>query len=476
MKQTHKWINGFFWFAFAAFLSASIPHVAYFFRAYEPVDAARDWLYWLISYGIAVSIDVTIFLLSVTVASMHRQQKRGGLIFSVWLFILGLAALSWYINYKYAQHFIDTGMVSPTSLSLPWLGTLPDVNPIIASAFQALAIAYTWISDKIAADERVKTAAELKAEADELENALIEKQRIAALKRGGQVSTLTGLLDAGKTLVNHARNMSDTPGHNAAINEQDAPAKDAQNADYNAAINETGAPVKQDEPDAQNAGITPAKTELKTDESAVQTSPQITLTPDVFAVLNAYPKIGALLSTSRKTATIEEVSQALNVSVRLVKNRLQDGTLKHPPRNDKLVLITSVVTWAKTLLTPAQNAGKTETSAPVKQDEPDAQNAGITLGIIEQRMYDALMSEPENVAELLRLSQEQDITSFTAMLKKRYSQYASYITPGRVINVLAYARKQHAAKLYAVTPAQNGHSTEPITDALVSLNTNGKAS
>jgi len=38
-----KW---FFWVAFAAFLSASIPHVAYFFRAFEPQNPAEDAWWW----------------------------------------------------------------------------------------------------------------------------------------------------------------------------------------------------------------------------------------------------------------------------------------------------------------------------------------------------------------------------------------------------------------------------------------------
>ncbi len=186
----NKFIRAFFWFAFAAFLAASIPHVAYFFRAYEPTDTSIVWE--LVSYGIALSIDVTIFLLSVTVAGMRRQHKSAGLIFSVWIFIIGLAALSWYINFKYAAHFIDTGMVSPTQVTLPFLGTIADINPVIASMFQILAIAYTWISDKIAADEQVKSAAELEDEAAELERKVAAKKRINSAKNEGLSAWIAG--------------------------------------------------------------------------------------------------------------------------------------------------------------------------------------------------------------------------------------------------------------------------------------------
>lgn len=193
--NAHRALTWFFWFSFGAFLAASIPHVAYFFRAYEPLEPTKDWLWWIVSFGIAVSIDVTIFLLSMTVASLHRQKKGGGLICSVWVFIVGLALLSWYINYKYAQHFMDTHMVSATSIVIPlWGKKIADINPIIASMFQALAIAYTWISDKIAADEKPKTIEELQKEADELERRTQYQARIDRLRREQSSRKRQGIL------------------------------------------------------------------------------------------------------------------------------------------------------------------------------------------------------------------------------------------------------------------------------------------
>src|SRR5712692_4660813 len=113
-----KFLRGFFWFAFAAFLSASIPHVAFFFRAYEPQGDGQDMLWWGVSFAIAVSIDITIFLLSVTVAGLHRRGSAGRLIVSVWLFILGLTALSWLINWEYAQEFASTMLAHVDALQV----------------------------------------------------------------------------------------------------------------------------------------------------------------------------------------------------------------------------------------------------------------------------------------------------------------------------------------------------------------------
>lgn len=195
--------KAFFWLAFAAFLSASIPHVSYFFRAFEPTNDNQDTLWWIVSYGIAVSIDVTIYLLSITVSQMHRQNKPALLLFSVWVFIVGLTALSWYINGLYAQHFHSTTMLSDTtSFTLPLVG---DINPLIASCFQVLVIAYTWIADKIGADIHIKTAKELEEQANAQEEINKQKERLANLNKqkftGGLNTFVDGVISVGKHIA-----------------------------------------------------------------------------------------------------------------------------------------------------------------------------------------------------------------------------------------------------------------------------------
>jgi hypothetical protein len=63
------------WVAFGAFLLASLPHVAYFFASFEPEDSngnVSDY-WWIISFIIAISIDVTSFLLSLSIANKMRR-------------------------------------------------------------------------------------------------------------------------------------------------------------------------------------------------------------------------------------------------------------------------------------------------------------------------------------------------------------------------------------------------------------------
>src|SRR5947209_18423217 len=105
MSWVNRALKGFFWFAFASFLAASIPHVAYFFRAFElQATAGQDPVfYWGIAYALAVAIDVIIVLLSVTVAQLKHERVGRGSIISLWAFVLLLTGLVWLIDWQYAR-------------------------------------------------------------------------------------------------------------------------------------------------------------------------------------------------------------------------------------------------------------------------------------------------------------------------------------------------------------------------------------
>jgi len=201
MKTTaNRFIRTFFWFAFASFLAASTPHVAYFFRAFEPWAGGNlDYLYWGVAGAIAVSIDVMVFLLSVTVADMQRRKANTATIATVWLFILLLSALSWFINWQYAEQF-TSGMLSRVVGENLGPFNVGAIDPIIASMFQAFAIAYTYVADKIAND-KPKSAAELKQEVDEEEERERHQERLDALRQKKRERRITGLVDGAQLIT-----------------------------------------------------------------------------------------------------------------------------------------------------------------------------------------------------------------------------------------------------------------------------------
>src|SRR5712692_11521509 len=184
--------RGAFWMAFAAFLGASIPHIAYFFRSFDPIGGPEDRYWWAIAYAIAIGIDVTDFLLSMNVARLQRNKASWRVLFNRWLFIIGITAFSWFVNWEYNVQF-SSGMLSKVAeVSLFGLLRVGDLNPVLASMFQVLSIAYTSMAESLAEKTVEKTAEELEAEADERERKAKAQARIDATKNQSTASWLKG--------------------------------------------------------------------------------------------------------------------------------------------------------------------------------------------------------------------------------------------------------------------------------------------
>jgi DNA-binding transcriptional regulator YiaG len=362
--DTNTIVKRFFWGAFAAFLLASIPHVAYFFRAYEPVAQGADDIWeWVVSYGIAASIDITIFLLSVTVSGLQRRNARKSLIFSVWIFIFALAVLSWYINDRYALHFMNTTMMSATALTINLWSfhvIISDINPLIASCFQILAIAYTWISDKLTNNEVPPTARELEVLAEELAAVKIAKDKIKSINKGRVTDgTIDAVDDTFKVL-----------GHVAGKLKREKKAKK---------VKENVSPVvvnKESDQVAQEADVVENETEVKTvvEDTVIEDTDELFVNdeteeeetysepenepstdPEMEAAnVTHFPETGRKpnakvtvplnvidIATRRKPLTLSEAVQVLGVSEKTVREWKRSGKLS-TVQNGKFITASSV--------------------------------------------------------------------------------------------------------------------------------------
>lgn len=91
------------------------------------------------------------------------------------------------------------------------------------------------------------------------------------------------------------------------------------------------------------------------------------------------------------------------------------------------------------------------------------QQAEISLGFVEQMMFDAIRNAtPEQQKELRTLAASQSSAEFTRTLQQRFSQHASYITEARVKNVLAYDR-QHQEQITEPIPGVAKLALEEMT-------------
>jgi hypothetical protein len=152
-------------FAFLAFLVASLPHVAYFFAAFEPHEidgSVSDW-WWFVAYLIAGAINITEFLLSIKFARELHTATYGlpwyqkiipivGCVLKFWPFILLISGFSWAAQLQHAREFHSFMLSTAESVSvsipfMPYIKTWGDLNPYIVSAFPILNIAYTLMFD-----------------------------------------------------------------------------------------------------------------------------------------------------------------------------------------------------------------------------------------------------------------------------------------------------------------------------------------
>ena len=153
----------FFWIAFAVFLAASIPHVAYFFASFEPSQGPEGVWWWAVSYAIAISIDVTVYLLSWTAFQRYRRYRTAKAVWQHWLLIVMCTVFSWAVNWAYAKQFHSPVMLSSAESTAPWLTS---IFPFMASAFPLLGIVYTMMAETISetsSEEKQGKAQELAA-------------------------------------------------------------------------------------------------------------------------------------------------------------------------------------------------------------------------------------------------------------------------------------------------------------------------
>src|SRR5260370_12044802 len=110
--RNHRFMKYFFWISFAVFLAASIPHVAYFFASFEPSQGPEGIWGWVVSYAIAISIDVTVYLLSWTAFQRYRKYRTPKAVWQHWLLILMGTDFSLTANCDYEQQCHISVMLS----------------------------------------------------------------------------------------------------------------------------------------------------------------------------------------------------------------------------------------------------------------------------------------------------------------------------------------------------------------------------
>lgn len=116
------------WLSFAALLTISVPHVAWFFNEYEPANCL-----W-VGYAAAISIDVVIGWLAYRGSESHAYRT--------YAFVVGLVALSWLGNYLFDLSHAPT-QAGVWAITVAGGVTIGQITPFIVSSLPLLILAYT---------------------------------------------------------------------------------------------------------------------------------------------------------------------------------------------------------------------------------------------------------------------------------------------------------------------------------------------
>lgn len=180
-RKGATWMRGFvqsiFIICYAAFMLASIHHLAYFFSSFEPGGGVG-----LLSYLLAGAFDVTALVTTIAVM-FFRKSMPLWVFFIVWGFILLIAGFSYFVNWEYESHFQSTALtLQPTGETTPVFdqqGNLHYVpvmhentgllvfNPLLGAGFVVFSLIYSIIAEFFGA--KPPSLAELEAKAADLE-------------------------------------------------------------------------------------------------------------------------------------------------------------------------------------------------------------------------------------------------------------------------------------------------------------------
>lgn len=294
--------------AFGAFLLASLRHVAVFFHDFEPDPTGQDWAG---SYALAWSIDGTALILTIGMMFFGKSMPWYAKTI-VWLFIIGLTGFSWVVNWEYAKAFQSTELTS--HLDPIW----QSINPILASSFAFLNLAYSIVSEFFGA--KPKTVEELESELAELTGTKAELARQIREAKGPSI--VQRLKETAKEVKSAAKEVLDN----------DQQKRTEVQTEPTAEVNE--------EPFAEISSSerlreTDPEMEAITNDSAEENGSSTTENAEV-------PHTSTTRFNRRKPMTVMEVADVLGCTERHVRNLRSQMVLLPDEGNKNLITAASV--------------------------------------------------------------------------------------------------------------------------------------
>ena len=361
---------------YAAFMWASIHHVAAFFENFEQNGAADT----VGSYLLAGAIDITALVTTIGVMFFRKSMPRSIQVV-LWVFILGLAVYSFFINWEYASHFQNNALIlQPTGQTTPVYDTqgtlhyvavmtantsLLYVNPALASSFTIFALIYSVVGEFFGA--KAPTAEELQQRKQYLEETAPVLEDIRKLEAKGKKP---GMIQRGKHAALEIKNAVKEVTKKEETNKP-SPQQPHKHAE---SITDPLSQRTAEESERNGQG--------KGEEQAENASWHLDFTPEERLLASTYEKTLSWLTDGRPTVSLKVVAETMNQSMKLLHNRVASRTIQ-ATKNKEIVRKDSVIAWAISEVIPkesrkivplyARGNRQAFLEAPSKQTDGDGQ-------------------------------------------------------------------------------------------------------
>lgn len=384
-------VKGVFIGCYAAFMWASIHHVAtYFdnFEQYGPSDMIG-------SYLLAGAFDVTALVVTIGVMFFRKSMPRQVQVI-VWIFIVAIAGYSYLINWEYAAHFQSMDLVlQPTGATTPvydlagHLHYVPVMranvgllflNPLLASGFTIFSLIYSIVAEFFGS--KPPTAEELAARKKYLEETtgvVEEIRKLEAKNKGkGLIAALKEKAIEGKAAW---QEITKSEGEN-----------DGQGGRI---VGETEGASSEGSAE-ENAG----KAQGKQQASSANAERHFEMSDEANLVAMQYENARSWLADSHTTVALKTVAETMNLSMKMLRNRVESKRIR-ATKNKAIVYKDSVIDWIIEELMSRESAKILHLRAVRNEVESGTENGEQAQGDKLAMTLKALENNPDITDEML---------------------------------------------------------------------------
>jgi hypothetical protein len=364
--------TGFFWTVNVIFMAVSVLHAGVFFGITgndHDVPGVAQWLGFAVSFFLDL---VTIILMQALLEAKYRSDEGRARQFLA--FITITCATSTFANLAISLNDFDAAKALPHAplwiqLAAPYVLASFPLFVILMSVAAEMIINVRPLdslnAEEYEADEK-KRIQLLQIRNDYLQHQADEELRTLQIRAKMAANKRLGGAKLPKSFRWPWKESIDVEALIAGMVDQIQAKHDAEITELKHSFDQRFDQVLDAVLPEEIIELSPVQSGLQNteqDEAKTEAKPEQNDDSELTQVLKDYPQVVTeWLAKNRKTVTIEEIIETTGLHKKLISK----ATFQRAPRNQDLILITSVLEWLKTAPKPKQNGKDTDPLLPVK--------------------------------------------------------------------------------------------------------------